>query len=211
MPKKLRKRTRQSAAQQEAGKLNGFELNISPEEIMSDLNFGVGSLGETAQIAQSNGVRAGGPMSRTETFARKSLPVGLASLSYVAPALAGRIATSLWFTPFPLSRPKPMRIPSGARSVEFESAGSVVHGYELGDGSHTALLIHGWAGSSRQYRRIAARLAEEGYRCVVIDLPAHGIEAGASTNLFEMADAIEVAGNALPFEPKPHLRASVAF
>ena len=41
-------------------------------------------------------------MSRTEAFARKSLQVGLASLSYVAPALAGRIATSLWFTPFPL-------------------------------------------------------------------------------------------------------------
>ncbi len=136
-------------------------------------------------------------MSRTEAVIRKSLPVGLASLSYVAPPLAGRIATNLWFTPFPLSRPKPVRIPSGARSVEFESAGSVVHGYELGDGPRTALLIHGWAGSSRQYRRIALRLAEEGYRCVVIDLPAHGIEAGASTNLFEMADAIEVAGKAL--------------
>jgi pimeloyl-ACP methyl ester carboxylesterase len=58
-------------------------------------------------------------------------------------------------------------------------------------------LIHGWAGSSRQYRRIALRLTEQGYRCVVIDLPAHGIEAGRSTDAFEMADAIEIAGNAL--------------
>jgi pimeloyl-ACP methyl ester carboxylesterase len=58
-------------------------------------------------------------------------------------------------------------------------------------------LIHGWAGSSRQYRRIALRLAGEGYRCVVIDLPAHGIEAGRSTDALEMADAIEIAGNAL--------------
>jgi pimeloyl-ACP methyl ester carboxylesterase len=32
---------------------------------------------------------------------------------------------------------------------------------------------------------------------VVIDLPAHGIEAGRSTNAYEMADAIEIAGNAL--------------
>jgi pimeloyl-ACP methyl ester carboxylesterase len=32
---------------------------------------------------------------------------------------------------------------------------------------------------------------------VVIDLPAHGIEAGGSTHAFEMADAIEIAGNAL--------------
>ena len=61
MPKKLRKQTRHSAAQRQAGKLNGFELNVSSEEIMSDLNFGVGSLGETVQIAQEHGVRAGGP------------------------------------------------------------------------------------------------------------------------------------------------------
>jgi phosphosulfolactate phosphohydrolase-like enzyme len=61
VPKKLRKQTRRSAAQRQAAKPNGFELNVSPEEIMSDLNFGVGSLWETAQITQEQGVRAGGP------------------------------------------------------------------------------------------------------------------------------------------------------
>ena len=136
-------------------------------------------------------------MSRREAVALKTVSVGLAGLSYVAPALAGRIATYLWFTPFPLARPRSPRIPPGATTITFESAGSVVHGYEIGDGSRTALLIHGWAGSSRQYRRIALRLTEEGYRCVVIDLPAHGIEAGRSTDAYEMADAIEIAGNAL--------------
>ncbi len=136
-------------------------------------------------------------MSRRELAAHRTISVGLAGLSYVAPALAGRIATYLWFTPFPLARPRSPRIPPGARRITFESAGSVVHGYEIGDGSRTALLIHGWAGSSRQYRRIALRLTGEGYRCVVIDLPAHGIEAGRSTHAFEMADAIEIAGNTL--------------
>jgi len=136
-------------------------------------------------------------MSRTEAVAHKTISVGLAGLSYVAPALAGRIATYLWFTPFPLARTRTPRIPPGARRITFESAGSVVHGYEIGDGSRTALLIHGWAGSSRQYRRIALRLTEDGYRCVAIDLPAHGIEAGRPTDLFEMAAAIEIAGNAL--------------
>ncbi len=61
VPKKLRKRTTRSATQRQAGKLNGFELNVLPEEIMSDLNFGVGSLWETAQIPREHGVRAGGP------------------------------------------------------------------------------------------------------------------------------------------------------
>ncbi len=136
-------------------------------------------------------------MSRREAVTLKTVSVGLAGLSYVAPALAGRIATYLWFTPVPLARSRPPRLPTGARRITFESAGSVVHGYEIGEGSRTALLIHGWAGSSRQYRRIALRLTEEDYRCVVIDLPAHGIEAGRSTHAFEMADAIEIAGNAL--------------
>ena len=136
-------------------------------------------------------------MSRREAVALKTISVGLAGLSYVAPALAGRIATYLWFTPFPLARPRSPGIPPGARRITFESPGLVVHGYEIGDGSRTALLIHGWAGSSRQYRRIALRLTQEGYRCVVIDLPAHGIEAGRSTDALEMADAIEIAGNAL--------------
>ena len=136
-------------------------------------------------------------MSRREAVALKTVSIALRGLSYLAPALAGRIATYLWFTPFPLARPRPQRIPAGGRKITFESAGSVVHGYEIGDGPRTALLIHGWAGSSRQYRRIALRLTEEGYRCVVIDLPAHGIEAGRSTHAFEMADAIEIAGNAL--------------
>ncbi len=136
-------------------------------------------------------------MSRRQAVALKTVSVGLAGLSYVAPALAGRIATYLWFTPFPLARSRSPRIPPGARRITFESAGSVVHGYEIGDGSPTALLIHGWAGSSRQLRRIAVRLTGDGYRCVVIDLPAHGIEAGRPTDLFEMAAAIEIAGKAL--------------
>ena len=128
---------------------------------------------------------------------RRTVSVGLKGLSYVAPALAGRIATYLWFTPFPLARSRSPQIPPGAKEITFESFDSVVHGYEIGNGPRTALLVHGWAGSSRHYRRIATRLAEDGYRSVVIDLPAHGIEAGRSTHAFELADAIEIAGSAL--------------
>jgi predicted alpha/beta hydrolase family esterase len=133
-------------------------------------------------------------MSRIQSLAHKAVSVGLAVLSFVARPLAGRIATYLWFTPFPFARPKEPRLPAGARRISFKRAGSAVGGYQMGDGPRTALLIHGWAGSSRQYRRLAWRLAEEGYRVAVIDLPAHGMEAGRSTDLFELAGAIETAG-----------------
>lgn len=127
----------------------------------------------------------------------KATSAGLSGLSRVAPSVAGRIATYLWFTPFPLARRRLPQIPPEARSVTFESAEAVVHGYEIGDGPRTALLIHGWAGSSRQYRRIARRLAQEGYRSVVIDLPGHGVESGRSTDVLEIVDAIETVGASL--------------
>ena len=136
-------------------------------------------------------------MKRTQVLMMKTIGLGLAGLSYVAPTLAARIATFLWFTPFPFARTRPQEIPPGARKTSYETAGSVVHGYEIGDGPRTALLVHGWAGSSRQYRRIASRLADDGYRSVVIDLPAHGVEAGRSTDVPEIAEAIERAGNAI--------------
>ena len=42
-------------------------------------------------------------MSRKEAVAHRTISVGLTGVSYVAPALAGRIATYLWITPFPLA------------------------------------------------------------------------------------------------------------
>jgi pimeloyl-ACP methyl ester carboxylesterase len=135
-------------------------------------------------------------MKRGERFVLKAVAIGLAGLSYLAPPLAGRLATRLWFTPFPFARSKRTTHPTGARPLSFSVEDSV-DGYEVGEGPRTALLIHGWAGSSRQYRRMAARLAEEGYRSVVIDLPAHGRDAGRRTHLYEIASVIEAAGRSL--------------
>ena len=121
----------------------------------------------------------------------------MGALSYIAPSVAGRIATFLWFTPYPLARPAAPRIPTGAQRITLGSGESVVRGYELGNGPRTALLIHGWAGSSVQYRRIASALSDAGYRSVVIDLPGHGVEAGRATDAYELARAIEIAGAAI--------------
>ncbi|MGI9586408.1 MAG: alpha/beta fold hydrolase [Acidimicrobiia bacterium] len=136
-------------------------------------------------------------ITRKQAAAMRAAGVGLNSLSYVAPGIAGRAATYLWFTPFPFAKAEAPRIPPGAHRVSFGSGELVVHGYEIGDGPRTALLVHGWAGSSRQYRRMAERLVAEGYRSIVLDLPAHGLGAGGSTDVPEVAEAIEIAGDAL--------------
>ena len=135
-------------------------------------------------------------MSREE-LAQRFVGLGLAGLSYVVPPMADRLATRIWFTPFPFARSRSTRLPPGAVPVFFGSGDQIVEGYEVGEGPRTALLVHGWAGSSRQYRRIASRLAEEGYKSVVLDLPAHASQAGRQTNLYEIAAAIESAGKDL--------------
>lgn len=134
------------------------------------------------------------PGARTAT---RGLSLWLRAMSLVAPGAAGRFATRLWFTPFPFARARRAGIPDGARSVRFDVPGGPIEGYAIGDGPKLALLIHGWAGSSRQFRRIALRLADDGYRSVVVDLPGHGADAGALTDVYEIADALSAVGSEL--------------
>ena len=50
--RKLRNRTRQAVTERIEITIHGFELGLSPEDVIADLNFGVGSIGETARLAQ---------------------------------------------------------------------------------------------------------------------------------------------------------------
>ncbi len=52
MLQKLRNRTRQAVKGRIEINLDRLELRLSPEEIMADLNFGVGPIAETARLAQ---------------------------------------------------------------------------------------------------------------------------------------------------------------
>jgi pimeloyl-ACP methyl ester carboxylesterase len=123
----------------------------------------------------------------------KAFRAALRILSYIAPGLAGRVATRIWFTPVLWSSTKSYSIPERAEAVHFDRGSDEVTGFRIGDGPKTALLVHGWAGSARQYRRLTARLVDAGFECVVIDLPGHGPAAGGQTDVIEMADAITAA------------------
>ncbi len=52
MLRKLRNRARQAVKGRIKINLDGFELGLSPEEIMADLNFGVGPIAEAARLVQ---------------------------------------------------------------------------------------------------------------------------------------------------------------
>jgi carboxylesterase len=50
----------------------------------------------------------------------------------------------------------------------------VVRPWKLGDGPRGALLIHGFAGTPPELRRLGAMLADNGFRCHAPVLPGHG-------------------------------------
>ncbi len=52
MLRKLRNQARQAVKGRIEFNLNGLELDISPEEVIADLNFGVGPIADTARLVQ---------------------------------------------------------------------------------------------------------------------------------------------------------------
>ncbi len=52
MLRNLRNRARRAVIGRIEINLDGFELDLSPEEVIADLNFGVGPIAETAWLAQ---------------------------------------------------------------------------------------------------------------------------------------------------------------
>ena len=60
--------------------------------------------------------------------------------------------------------------------------------YSKGEGPEV-LCLHGWSGKAMQFRRIAERLVQEGYRCVLVDAPGHGRSTGGRTSIFEFQAA----------------------
>ena len=52
MLQKLRNRARQAVQERIEINLDGFELDLSPEEVIADLNYGVGPIADTFRLAQ---------------------------------------------------------------------------------------------------------------------------------------------------------------
>ncbi len=54
MLRKLKNRARQAAKGRIEINLDGFELGLSPEDVIADLNYGVGPIVETARLVQKD-------------------------------------------------------------------------------------------------------------------------------------------------------------
>ena len=110
-----------------------------------------------------------------------------------------------------------------ARTLEpFDPA--VVAPWSLGDGRRGALLLHGFAGTPPELRRLGEHLAERGWRCAAPVLPGHGLRpedlhrthwrdwAGGVQRAFDLlaaeCDAVAVAGQSMGGALALHLAAT---
>ncbi len=59
MLRKLRNQARQAAKGRIEINLDASELDLTPEEVIADLNFGVGPLAETARLVQEDRPKVG--------------------------------------------------------------------------------------------------------------------------------------------------------
>nr|BFF27408.1 hypothetical protein GCM10025732_53730 [Glycomyces mayteni] len=92
----------------------------------------------------------------------------------VAPGPAAKFLCEMWFR-LPAGPDKRLRgpAPAGASVFELECLGTTVWGYDWGEGP-LVYLVHGWGGSTGDFKFIAANLVAAGFRVVAFDAPSHG-------------------------------------
>jgi pimeloyl-ACP methyl ester carboxylesterase len=119
------------------------------------------------------------------------------------PALAVRAAGRLFCTPLPpkwLQRRTAWDAAWRTQHWAFEEANLTVYSQPAAPHGPIALLVHGWGGHARQLLALADTLAKQGLRPVLLEMPAHGHSAGATSNLPQFARAIEYVVGRLQHE-----------
>lgn len=114
----------------------------------------------------------------------------------LAPTWTTRGALRLFFTPLPwkLAARRPLPAPWTVTHWPFEGVQLAVHRRgDIGPDRPVVLLVHGWAGSAGQMRRLADTLAADGFDPVLLDLPAHGGSGGWRATLPQFARAVYAA------------------
>ena len=115
--------------------------------------------------------------------------------------IAGRFASHLWFTPWPVpvserARAKQEAWLAASEPMTFDVGTHRVAGYVAGRGP-TVLMLHGWGERAAFLGAFFAPLAGAGYRVVGIDLPGHGATSKGRTDIFEASRVVRSVADQL--------------
>ncbi|WP_100446806.1 alpha/beta fold hydrolase [Glycomyces xiaoerkulensis] len=146
-----------------------------------------------AQTAPGNGSK----QKSTTVRAPWHLRAAFTAAERFAPAPAAKILSRMWFkVPGGPQRRLRGQAPAGAEVFGVDCLGEEIWGYDWGEGP-LVYLVHGWGGSTGDFRYLAASLAAAGMRVVAFDSPSHG-NSGPSpygerhTDALHMAEAMRV-------------------
>jgi pimeloyl-ACP methyl ester carboxylesterase len=107
------------------------------------------------------------------------------AVEWLAPKATLDRAFEAFLTP---PRPRRPRAPKDGRAFDLNG----LEAWEWGEGD-SVLLVHGWGSRAAWMERLVPPLVAGGRHVVAFDLPAHGSSPGTTTNVVEMANAIESA------------------
>jgi pimeloyl-ACP methyl ester carboxylesterase len=117
---------------------------------------------------------------------------GLGLLQRLSPALAASVAFQLFLTPT-RRRLDPEDAAALALAQEHRL---VLHGQPLmvrqwGDGPRRAVLLHGWGSHAPRFLALALALADQGFKVLALDAPAHGSSGGHRSSLAAFQQALQ--------------------
>ncbi len=124
------------------------------------------------------------------------LRMAMRTASFVAPAVAARVAYRMFVTPlrFPQRTHEP-EVFGRATTSSIGNGDERIATYIWGDGP-PVLLVHGWSGQAGHMAGFVDPLLAAGYGVVALDLPGHGRSAGRRSSLIHIARAIQEADTA---------------
>jgi pimeloyl-ACP methyl ester carboxylesterase len=120
------------------------------------------------------------------------LRAAFSTLGPVAPAWAARCAGHLFR--------RPPRRAARAEEVRFLASGApfrIPHGagslaaWQWGTTGPLTILVHGWGSRAGRWHALAPLLAEDGFRVLAYDAPAHGASSGDLASLPQFVRALE--------------------
>jgi pimeloyl-ACP methyl ester carboxylesterase len=133
---------------------------------------------------------------KTEPTAPAWIRAGLSLTEQLSPAISGKWAQQLFFTPR-ARRPRPSErafLETGAR-FDLDSKHGRIAAYSWGDGDEPVFLVHGWGGHAAQLSEFVPKITAHGLRAVALDMPAHGASEGEMSSIVHFADSIEALGH----------------
>ena len=111
-------------------------------------------------------------------------------LSIISTSYAATIAFKLFCTPINKKlRDRETEVIKSAKAENIAFEDTYIKKYTWGNGSKTALLVHGWESNAGSLGAFVKLLNENDFKVIAFDCPAHGQSGGKQTTLFRNSDA----------------------